>query len=475
VAVVALAAVGLWSLSFLMVGQNNFSGGVFAPLDNVYQTIQDQFYRAAELDQQTLVEDAARGLVESLDDPYSNYLSAADYERFNRSLEGEFVGVGIHIGIRDNRLTIIAPITDSPAHQAGARAGDVILRIDQMDTEGITMDEAVSLLRGKEGTEVLMEVRHRDGSVEVLSVIRAVIHVPTVETSIVADGTIGYVQLFTFNENASADIRQALDEFHSAGVEGVVFDLRNNGGGFLSEAIRVSSQFIDSGIVVSTNAPSGSRDRYSEGNRWDNLPVAVLINGATASASEIVAGAIQDHEMGILIGQQSFGKGVVQTLIPLPGDDGAVLRLTTSEYLTPLGRHVHGDGLTPDIIIADTVMLMAEADAKLRELKYSLYTRAAHDTVGEMRELLTTIEDRLQNNDGDADQFGTELMTTFKATKGMLLEASDGELTEALTEVESTLTKLEDALVNSALNTAIEWILDNQGTRCPCEVSTAAE
>jgi hypothetical protein len=243
----------------------------------------------------------------------------------------------------------------------------------------------------------------------------------------------------------------------------------------LSEAIRVSSQFIDSGIVVSTNAPSGNRDRYSEGNRWDNLPVAVLINGATASASEIVAGAIQDHEMGILIGQQSFGKGVVQTLIPLPGDDGAVLRLTTSEYLTPLGRHVHGDGLTPDIVIADEVMLMYEADSQLRELKYSLYTREAHDTVGDMRDLLTTIEDRLQNNDGDADQYGMQLMTRFSASKSLLLEASDGELAEALDEVEATISDLEDALVNSALNTAIEWILDNQGTRCPCEVSTAVE
>jgi len=480
-ALILMAGVFLLGTWWLSGGANlgsvlgqNASSGAFGPLDEVYNTIQNRFYRASDLNQDELVQDAIRGLVESLDDPYSNYLTADEYERFNRSLEGEFVGVGIHIGIREDQLTIISPIAGSPAQVAGARAGDIIVRIDEIETEGVTLDEAVSLLRGKEGTEVLMEVRHRDGSTEVLSVIRAVIHVPTVESRLVADGLIGYVQLFTFNENASADIRKALDEFHSAGVEGIVLDLRNNGGGLLSEAVRVSSQFIDQGVVVTTNAPSGSSNRYSEGNRWENLPVAVLINGATASASEIVAGAIQDHDMGILVGQQSFGKGVVQTLISL-GADGAVLRLTTSEYLTPDGRHVQGDGLTPDLLVADGFLLLVDADDQLHELKYSRFSREAHQKVAEMRELVATIEDRLTNDDGDADALAAQLLQLFNDNRQLLLDASDGALAEALATLEGTLVALQDALVNSALNTAIGWILDHQGMRCPCEESTAAE
>lgn len=475
VLIIALAVSGLWNLSF-MLGQNNTLSlyqehqELIDPILEGFERVQDRFYRIDEVNEADLFQGSLRGLMRQLDDPYSNYFSPEEFERFNRGLEGEFVGVGIHIGIRDDRVTIVSPIQDSPAHQAGARAGDIILFIDDTDTEGMTLDEAVSLLRGQRGTEVTITVLHRDGTVEELLVVRDVIRVPTVEVDVLEDDTIGYIRLFTFNENAGQDVREALRDFHRQGVEGVIFDLRDNGGGLLGEAIDISSQFVDAGLVLTTTGPSGTQEYNSRGNSWRNVPVAVLINGGSASASEIVAGAVQDTQMGILVGQQSFGKGVVQTLFPL--DDGSYLRLTTSEYLTPLGRHVQGDGLTPDLLVADPFELVADARFQIMELKMTLYTKEAHMRVNAMLDQLTGILNHIENDDPAAETEATALLADFREAQSMLLSASEGALAEDLMDVEATLVALEDAMIHSSINTAINWLKVNASQVCPCEVSS---
>jgi|GEM_PF-3328688 len=467
VLVVGLAMLSLWNLSFMM-GQSPVSQNLFDPLARTYDIIKNRFYRADELSQTELVEGSLRGLMEQLDDPYSNYFTADEFERFNRGLEGEFVGVGIHIGIRENRLTIVSPIKGSPADEAGARSGDVILFIDEADTEGMTLDEAVSKLRGVQGSEVQMHVLHRDGTEETLSVIRDVIHVPTVETSLMDDGTVGYVRLFTFNENAAADVENALKEFQKQGVTGIILDLRGNGGGLLSQAIRISSQFVDSGLVLSTIGLENQQDYKSQGNRWPNLPLAVLIDGGTASASEIVAGAIQDTQMGVLVGQQSFGKGVVQSLIPL--DHGAYLRLTTSEYLTPSGQHVQGQGLSPDLVVPDIDELFAQISSQLLALKATLFTKAARQQVDALLSDLGGLMEQYQDDVLDADRDAEALLAGVRQNEETFMAASDeknpGQLLDTL---EQSLVELVDALAHSSLNSALAWLRAQAGQLCPCQ------
>jgi len=465
VAVFSLVIFGLWNISLLM-GQTPASRDMFAPLANTYNLIQSHFYRAAEADQTKLVQGALRGMVEQLNDPYSTYFSPDEFEQFNRGLEGQFVGVGINIGLRDGRLTIVSPIKGGPAEAAGARAGDVILFVDETDTKGMTLDEAVALLRGSKGTPVTLRVLHRDGSEGTLLITRDVIHVPTVETRLLAQGTVGYLRLFAFNENAGEDVKNALSTFSKAGVVGLVFDLRGNGGGLLDQAVTVGSQFVDSGPVLSTRGPEGTTTRNSQGNPWENVPLAVLIGEGTASASEIVAGAVQDTRMAVLIGQQSFGKGVVQRLFPL--GDGGYVKLTTSEYLTPLGHHVQGQGLTPDLPVPDPFERASQLSKELKTLKPSLYTRQAHKRVDA---LLSQVDDLLQRAEqGELDLDAREMLDAFAADRALFEAATDKDISATLSALEQALGDFNEALTHAALDTALAWLTRHAGQRCPCEV-----
>jgi len=467
VLVVGLVLLSLWNLSF-MVGQGSATKDLFDPVFDAYELIQERFYRPQEIDRTQLLQGSLRGMLEQLHDPYSNYLSPDEYERFNRALEGEFPGVGIHIGIRNDRLTIVSPIKDGPAERAGARAGDVILLIDDKDTEGMSLDEAVSLLRGPKGTQVTLQVLHRDGTGERLIIERDIIHVPTVETRLMEDGKVGYLRLFTFNENAGQDVKNALVQFAESSVEGIILDLRDNGGGLLNGAIAVASQFVDNGAIVTTTGPGNGAHTYpSEGNLWKNLPVAVLINGASASASEIVAGALQDAAMGVLVGQQSFGKGVVQTLFSL--GDGSYLKLTTSEYLTPLGRHVQGEGLTPDLPVADALALADQVSALLAEMKPSLYTKEARALLDALLAQLVAVLEQAQDDAPQAEDAAAALRSQFQDGRPTLLETSEGALSDPLDEFDGLLAQLQDALSQSAIRIALDWLLAHQGQLCPCQ------
>jgi len=355
----ATVALSIWNISISRAQPDGLN--LFAPISEVYKLIKQHFYKPSEAEEKELIYGAIRGMLQQLDDPYSRFLEPEQYKRFNDSLEGEFVGVGIKISVEEGKLTVIAPLKDSPASKAGIKAADRILEIDGESTEGITLEEAVNKIRGERGTPVKLKVQHEEGTIEEFTLIRDVIKVETVEHRML-DKKIGYVSISSFNRQTAQELQRALDELDKAGLRGLILDLRDNPGGLLNVAVDVASLFIDSGLILKSQSRYGAQEYATKGNQRPNLPMAVLINKGTASASEIVAGAIADHQMGILVGRRSFGKGVIQTSYTL--QDNSALILTTAEYFTPKGRRVQRDcrgdsriapcwegGLIPDITV----------------------------------------------------------------------------------------------------------------------------
>jgi len=342
----------IFVIVFGVTGAKQTASELFLPLQQLYQYIESYFYWPERIDDSLLLYGARKGMAKQLEDPYSEFLDPADRERWEESLEGKFSGVGIEITIKDGILTVIAPLVGTPAEQAGVQAGDQILAIDEESTEGMTLTEAAVRIRGEAGTTVVLLIRHKDGSKEEIPIVRARISVDAVTSELVAEGRIGYIRIARFDSEVTLELDRALLGVDLEMLDGLILDLRNNPGGLLPAAISVASRFVDEGVVVSTNGRiSGEQNYWSTGNLVPNLPLVVLINGGTASAAEIVAGAIRDHNMGILMGERSFGKGVIQRMIEFPG--GAALKLTTGEYFTPLGQAVHEVGIAPDIELAE--------------------------------------------------------------------------------------------------------------------------
>ncbi len=328
------------------------SDDLFAPVYQIYQYIKSYFYQPERIDDQKALYGAMKGVVEHLDDPYSEFLDPDDRRRFDESLEGEFSGVGIELSIVENVITVITPLVGTPAEAAGVCAGDQILNIDGESTEGMTLTEAALRIRGEIGTTVTLTVRHDDGSIEDIPIVRDTIVLEPVKSELRGDGTIGYIRLYRFEQDTTAELDAALLSFDLDSLTGFILDLRNNPGGLLNEAISVSSRFVDEGVLLITqDRLSDEKEYYARGNRIPNIPLAILINRGSASASEITAGAIRDNDMGILIGEQSFGKGVYQQLIEFP--DGSALKITAGEYFTPDRKVVNGVGLTPDILVEE--------------------------------------------------------------------------------------------------------------------------
>ena len=337
---------------FGVSGSKQTATDLFSPLEQLYQYIDRYFYWPERIEDRTLLYGAMKGLVKQLDDPYSEFLDPGDHERWEESLEGEFSGVGIEITIKDTVLTVIAPLMGTPAEQAGVQIGDQILAIDGDSTDGITLTEASLKIRGEVGTAVVLLLRHRDGSEEEVSIVRDTISVEAVTTELLAEERILYIRISRFDSDVTHELDQILLGGDLETSDGVILDLRNNPGGLLNAAIDVSRRFVDDGAIVITKGRVAGEQTYPAlGNRIPNLPLVVLINGGTASAAEIAAGAIRDHEMGILIGERTFGKGVIQRMIEF--SDGSALKLTTGEYVTPLGHVVQGVGLVPDIALAE--------------------------------------------------------------------------------------------------------------------------
>lgn len=318
-----------------------------------------------------LVEHALNGMLTSLD-PHSSYLNEKDFADMQVQTRGEFGGLGIEVTMENGFVKVVSPIDDTPAFKAGIKAGDYITALDGETVMGLNLNDAVDKMRGKVGTSIKISVS-REGAEEPLDFIikRDIIKVQSVKHRVESDD-VGYIRITAFNQNTEEGLKKALEDIKSkAGgkLKGYVLDLRNNPGGLLDQAIVVSDAFLDKGEIVSTrgrNPQDTKRDSATPGDLAEGKPIVVLINGGSASASEIVAGALQDHKRAILLGTKSFGKGSVQTIIPVPGN--GAMRLTTARYYTPSGTSIQAKGIEPDIVVEPArVEQITSAYERLRE------------------------------------------------------------------------------------------------------------
>ena len=307
-----------------------------------------------EVDSTVLIQGAINGMMKSLD-PHSAYMTAETYQELEVETQGRFGGIGIEITILKDVLTVVSPIEDTPAYKAGVKSGDQIIKIDGKSTKDITIMDAVKKLRGPRDTKVTITIlRENMDKPKDIVLTRATIQIKSVKAK-TFDDHIGYIRIASFHERTSADLKKALGEVSEKAkpMKGLVLDLRNDPGGLLNQAIEVSDMFLKSGIIVSTRGRTknmGTKTMARDnGSQEVSVPVVVLVNEGTASAAEIVAGALQDNGRALIVGTQTFGKASVQTVIPL--EDGSALKLTTARYYTPKGRSIQAEGIKPDIII----------------------------------------------------------------------------------------------------------------------------
>ena len=320
-----------------------------------------------EVDTKKLIYGAINGMLSSLD-PHSSFMPPDTYKEMKIDTKGAFGGLGIEISIKDGVLTVISPIEDTPAFKAGIKAGDQILKIDEKFTKDLNINDAVKRMRGLKGSKVVLTIM-REGfdKPKEFPLVRDIIQVKSVRSTLM-DGGYGYIRIAQFQEKTDDDLGKALKalkEQNKGDLKGLVLDVRNDPGGLLDQAVRVADHFVQEGqmIVYTEGREKDSKMQFTakSGGKEPGYPIVVLINGGSASASEIVAGALQDHKRAIVMGTQSFGKGSVQTIIPLSDDSG--LRLTTARYFTPKGRSIQAKGITPDIVV-ERVELPKESAAK---------------------------------------------------------------------------------------------------------------
>ncbi|MFZ5632805.1 MAG: S41 family peptidase [Bacillota bacterium] len=319
----------------------------FGNLVKVIVLVKTQYLNTVDYD--TLVEGAIKGIVKSLDDPYSAYLDPATYQQLREQIKGSFGGLGILVGMKDEYLTVVNTYKGTPAYRAGIQPGDVISRIDNREVRGIDLETAVHLMRGPVGTKVTLTLMRssvpKPFDVELP---REEITLPSVESHILKNG-IAYIGLAQFTEKTPEEMEENIAKLKKQGMRAVILDLRNNPGGELMSAVKVSRHFLPPGPVVYIDYRGGRQEEHSTEGNDIKLPMAVLINNSSASAAEILAGAIKDTGSGVLVGQKTFGKGVVQMVFDL--DNGAGLKLTTARYLTPKKNDINKKGIMPDVVV----------------------------------------------------------------------------------------------------------------------------
>ena len=307
-----------------------------------------------EIDQSEAMDAAINGVLQSLD-PYSAYMSPESFENMQTETSGEFGGLGIEVSMEAGVVKVISPLDDSPAYEAGVKAGDYIVKINNIQVQGKTLNEAVEIMRGPVGSDIEITVRRKGvKKALVFNITRKIIKVRSVKSKII-DNNIGYIRLTAFNENSSNQIKKKINEFNkNENIEKFILDLRNNPGGLLSQAIKITDFFLSSGEIVSTKSRQENENRKwfaQAGDILNGETLVVLINNGSASASEIVAGALKDHKRAILVGENSYGKGSVQSIIPLR-NKGAI-RLTISKYYLPSGESISEVGVSPDIVVTE--------------------------------------------------------------------------------------------------------------------------
>jgi carboxyl-terminal processing protease len=322
-----------------------------------------------DVETKNLVSGAINGMLSSLD-PHSAYLTPDLYKELQMDTQGRFGGLGIEITIRGGILTVVSPIEDTPAAKAGVKPGDQIFKIEDEFTKDMTLVDAVKKMRGPRGTKITISIK-REGVPELINftLVRDTIRVQSVRSRNLEEGY-GYIRLAQFQERSDRDLQRSLEKMaaEKSGIKGVVLDLRNNPGGLLTQAVRIADLFLDSGMIVYTDGRIESqKQKYfaQKDGSWMDFPMVVLVNGGSASASEIVAGALQDHKRAVVLGTKTFGKGSVQTILPL--DDSSALRLTTARYFTPKGRSIQAAGIVPDIIVESVPQAEGKVEEKRRQ------------------------------------------------------------------------------------------------------------
>ncbi len=325
---------------------------------SVWRLLNRHYIEPQKMEARTMVYGAVSGLVSAIGDPYTLFMTPQDMKVFENALSGTLEGIGAQLDLKEGKVTVVAPLKGSPAEKAGLRTHDIIISVDGKSLDGLGLEGVVSLIRGPKGTAVTLSVlRALSPTPITMTVMRDAIHIPSVESKVIATatGSLGYVAVNQFGDETVAELKKAILEFPAKGLKGLVLDLRFNGGGYLEGATDIVSMFLKSGMVVTVARRDSAPEVYRVNGSpiLPDIPLVVLINGGSASASEITAGALQDNKRAKIIGTQSFGKGTVQEIIDLPG--GSSLRVTTAHWLTPSGHDLGKKGVMPDIVVDRTV------------------------------------------------------------------------------------------------------------------------
>jgi len=369
-----------------------------------------------EVKPKDLIYGALKGMISSLD-PHSQFMDPETYDELKVDTEGKFGGLGIEITIKDGLLTVVTPIEDTPAWKAGIKANDRIVKINNEITREMTLIDAVKRMRGKPGEAVNLTIlRESEKKLLEFKIVRGIIKIRDIKEARVLEDGIGYIRLVEFSENTAQDMNSALETLSKANMNALILDLRNNPGGLLDSAVKVTEKFIEKGkMVVYTKGRKASQNLefISRANQPIlNIPMVVLVNEGSASGSEIVAGALQDYKRAIIVGMKSFGKGSVQTVIPL--NDGSALRLTTSKYFTPLGKVIHGNGVIPDIVVE-------AGKIEITDNKEELKTEKAEDVFEEIeKKEMQGKEDKTKEYKSDNQLMrAVDILKAIKISRGM--------------------------------------------------------
>lgn len=363
VVVVLVTNVLTFGLTNLMSITFNNKAYVSLPEYNRLKTVYDEYSKVIsvknyvkenylrDVDDEKLLEGELKGVLSSLEDPYSSYMTKDEFESLMEQTSGSFGGIGVVVTPgEDNLITVVSPIEDTPGERAGIKSGDKIIKVNGTEFLAEDMDEAIKVMKGEPNTNVVLTImrtkKDKENQIFDLEITREIIRLETVKASII-DDNIGYIKISSFDDLTYKDFKAELDRLGRNNIEGLIIDLRNNPGGLLSRTVQIADELLGKGDIVYTQTKDGTRFYEKSDKQMVDYPLAILINGGSASASEILSGAIKDHERGVLIGTTTFGKGVVQRLHDLP--DGSGIKLTISEYFTPNGINIHGIGIEPDI------------------------------------------------------------------------------------------------------------------------------
>ena len=376
------------------------------------------------VDDETLLENAIRGMLSGLD-PHSSYLDQDDFKELQVGTSGEFGGLGIEVGMEDGFVKVIAPIDDTPAQRAGVRAGDLVIRLDDTPVKGMTLNDAVKIMRGKPGTDILLTiVREGEEKPLKITITRDIIKVKSVKSRLL-ENDFGYLRITTFQSKTGEQVAKSVSKLkkeNKGPLKGLVLDLRNNPGGVLGAAVSVSDAFLEKGQIVYTEGRAKDSELKFSATPNDILkgaPMVVLINGGSASASEIVAGALQDHKRAIIMGTRSFGKGSVQTIFPM--SNSSAIKMTTARYFTPNGRSIQAEGIKPDIVLSG--IKVAAAEESFEPIKESDLNRHLSNGNGEKPE---TKKDDKHNNGFELASRDYALYEALNLLKGLHILQGQG-------------------------------------------------